>query len=235
MTVAAVTVLVCTYNDESTIADSLQSVLAQTAPPSRYKIIVVDDGSTDATRWILDSYRDHIDIVQLPNNQGLVAACNAGLARIKTRSFVRFDTDDRFDPELIASLLACRDSTGADLVYTDRYEELPSGRRTVRRLASPPQINDLIAAGALLPTALVQELGGYRDLFWEEIDLYMRLLSTNRCRLGHIARPLYVYRVQKPDQMTADEAALEAGWQQLREMWPGASFLRTSDQAPSAT
>jgi glycosyltransferase involved in cell wall biosynthesis len=216
-----VTVLVCTYNDELTIADSLQSVLAQTAAPSRYRVLVVDDGSTDATRWILDRYQERIEIVHMSENRGLVAACNEGLSRIETPFFLRLDTDDRLDPELLTALLECHGSTGADLVFTDRWEQLPSGRRQLCRLTNPPRIDQLIAAGTLLPTGLVRELGGYRDLFWEEFDLYMRLFHSGRCQIAHLPRPLYVYRVQRPDQMTADEQAIETGWRQLRDLWPG--------------
>ena len=78
-------------------------MLAQTAAPSRYRIVVVDDGSTDATSWILDAYRERVEIVQMPENRGLAVACNEGLRRIDTPSFLRLDTDDRFDPDLIAS------------------------------------------------------------------------------------------------------------------------------------
>jgi glycosyltransferase involved in cell wall biosynthesis len=215
-----VTVLVCTFNDESTIADSLQSALAQTAPPSRYRILVVDDGSTDATRWILDAYRERVEVVDMPRNGGLAAACNEGLRRIDTPSFVRLDTDDRFDAELIASLVACRDSTGSEVVVSDRWEQLPNGRRQVRRLTSPPRIGELIAAGTLLPTELVRELGGYRELFWEEFDLYVRLFESGRCAVAHVPRALYTYRIGGGGRMTSDDANTATGWGELRREWP---------------
>lgn len=220
MSQPTVTVLVCTFNDALTLADSLQSAVAQTAAPSRYRILIVDDGSTDATRWILDSYRERAEVVQMPENRGLVAACNEGLRRIDTPWFIRLDTDDRFDPELVASLLACRDSERADVVFTDRWEQLPDGRRRLRRLAQTSRPHELIAAGTLLPTALVRELGGYRDLFWEEVDLYVRLLETGCCRVAHLPKPLYCYRVDRPDQMTANHEAIQAGWRELRDIWP---------------
>jgi glycosyltransferase involved in cell wall biosynthesis len=223
---ATITVLVCTFNDESTIADSLQSMLAQTAPPSSYRIVVVDDGSTDATRWILEAYRGRVEIVHMPSNGGLAAACNEGLSRIDTPSFVRLDTDDRFDPDLIAALLQCREATQADVVFTDRWEQAPDGRRTHRRLANPPRVAELVAAGTLLPTALVSELGGYRPLFWEEFDLYMRLFESGRCAVAHIPRALYTYRVGTREQMTADRARVASGWGQLRHEWPGPVLAR---------
>jgi glycosyltransferase involved in cell wall biosynthesis len=202
------------------VADALQTALAQTAPPSRFDILVVDDGSTDATRWILDSYRERVQIVKLPKNRGLSAACNEGLRHIETPWFVRVDTDDWADRELVASLLDCQQATRADLVYADRWEQLPNGRRGLRRLTNPPRVDELIAAGTLLPTELVRELGGYRDLFWEEIDLYLRLLESGRCKIAHLPRPLYTYKVHRSDQMTADEEAVRMGWEQLRDLWP---------------
>jgi glycosyltransferase involved in cell wall biosynthesis len=231
MSCPAVTVLMCTYNDESTIADSLQSALAQTAAPSRYRILVVDDGSTDATRWILDAYRERIQIVQLQGNRGLAAACNEGLRHIETTFFVRLDTDDRFDPNLVTSLLTCREASGASIIFTDRYEQIPNGRQTVRHLTEPPNLDELVAAGSLLPTQLVRDLGGYRPLFWEELDLYIRLFQSGRCRIAHIPRPLYVYRVQGPDQMTTDAEATRAGWDELRRLWPPGAFVRALPQA----
>jgi glycosyltransferase involved in cell wall biosynthesis len=220
MRLPSITVLLCTHNDEQTVTYALGSALAQTAPPSRYRVLVVDDGSTDATPRVLESFRERIELVRLPRNRGLAAACNEGLRRIRTPSFVRIDGDDRFDEDMIASLLECREARGADVVVTDRWEQKPTGGMQVRRLGDPPRVEDLIAAGTLLPTGLVRELGGYRDLFWEELDLYMRLFGSDRCRVAHVPRPLYVYRVQRPDQMTADEEAVRAGWEQLRTLWP---------------
>jgi glycosyltransferase involved in cell wall biosynthesis len=220
MSEPALTVLVCTFNDQLTIADSLQSALAQTAAPSRYQVLVVDDGSTDATRWILEPYRERIEVVQVPKNGGLATACNEGLRCIKSPYFVRLDTDDRFDPDLIASLLETREATGAELVVTDRWEQLPTGRRRLRRLGTPARVGELIAAGTLLPTRLVRDLGGYRELFWEEFDLYMRLFESGRCPVAHIPRPLYTYRVGASGRMTSDERTVATGWGQLRRQWP---------------
>nr|HPO10669.1 glycosyltransferase [bacterium] len=51
-----VTFLVPAFNAESTIVSTLQSILAQDAPDVRYRIIVVDDGSTDSTRDLVREF-----------------------------------------------------------------------------------------------------------------------------------------------------------------------------------
>jgi glycosyltransferase involved in cell wall biosynthesis len=216
----SVTVLLCTFNDEQTVSYALGSALAQTAAPSSYRVVVVDDGSTDATPRILEACRERIDLIKLPRNRGLAAACNEGLRAIRTPWFVRLDGDDRFEPDLLRSLLEHQRASSADVVSTDRWEQGPNGRRVLRRLGDPPNLTQLIAAGALLSTGLVLEVGGYEELFWEEIDLYLRLFESGRCRTEHVARPLYTYSVGRHGRMTSDQRMTSVGWGQLRSKWP---------------
>jgi glycosyltransferase involved in cell wall biosynthesis len=221
------TVLICTFNDEETIAAALESALAQTAPRASYRILVVDDGSTDATPTIVHGYRrEGVDVMRLPSNCGLVTACNEGLRTVGAPCFVRLDGDDRFEPELIEMLLEARYMRGADLVFTDRWELHADGRRVHRRLGDPPNVGHLIAAGTLLPTRLVRDLGGYRELFWEEFDLYLRLLESGRCRTTHVPRPLYTYSVGADGRMTSDAVLVQSGWRRLRDEWPSEVLVR---------
>jgi glycosyltransferase involved in cell wall biosynthesis len=219
-----VTVLVCTHNDEATLPIALTSAIAQTAEPECYRILVVDDGSTDATPEEIERFRrrepDRLEVVRLERNVGLVRACNEGLARVRTPFYVRLDGDDRLDPELIEALLETSMLESATLVYTDRYEVHGDGSIRPRRLPTGDlDVGVLIAAGTLLPSRLVREVGGYREMFWEEFDLYLRLLESGRCRAAHIDRPLYTYTIGEPGRMTSDEEAVEAGWAELREQW----------------
>lgn len=220
-----VTVLVCTHNDEVTLPIALTSAIAQTAEPEAYRILVVDDGSTDGTPEQIERFRrrdpDRIDVVRLEKNGGLVPACNEGLGRVRTPFYVRLDGDDRLAPELIEALLEASMLESAQLVYTDRYEVHGDGSIKPRRLSRGRlEVGELIAAGTLLPSRLAREVGGYRKMFWEEFDLYVRLLESGRCRHAHVERPLYTYTIGEPGRMTSDSGAVEAGWAELRERWP---------------
>lgn len=221
------TVLVCTFNDEATIAEALESVLEQTAPPASYRVLVVDDGSTDGTADIVDACRsDRLEVVRLPRNRGLPAACNEGLERIRAPAYVRVDADDRCDPNLVEALLEAHLLQGADIVSTDRWEEHPGGERELRTLPDPPQIPDLIAAGVLLPSQLVRRLGGYRQIFWEEFDLLLRLLESGEPRCAHVPQPLYTYRIGESGSMTSNAEAVRRGWGELRRLWPSDVLAR---------
>lgn len=215
-----VTVLVCVYNDEATIGAALESALEQTAPRADYVVLVVDDGSDDGTPAVLDSFRSRgVDVLSAAHNQGLVHSCNEGLAQISTPFYVRLDGDDTFEPDLIASLLTASDEAGANVVTTDRWEDSPQETR-LRELSASLEVDELIAAGTLLPTDVVRQLGGYRELFWEEVDLYVRLLESGHCRFTHVSRPLYRYKVGTPNRLTSDLERLSHAWEEIHQAWP---------------
>lgn len=225
--IASVTVLLCTYDDAETLPAALDSTLAQTLPRERFEVVAVDDGSTDGTSAVLDAYeREGVGVVRLARNAGLPAAANAGLERIATPFFVRLDADDEFEPELLEALLETARRENANLVYPDRRETAADGTERIVRLGAEPEVGLMVAAGKLLPTALVRQLGGYRQLFWEEIDLYLRLLESGEVKTAHVPRPLYRYTVGSPGRMTTDAAAVRRGWDELRALWPAEVLVR---------
>jgi len=96
-----ISVLVCSYNGARTIGDCLAG-LAQLRYP-RYEVIVVDDGSTDATAAIA---REHgVRLISTPN-RGLSAARNAALAAASGEIVAYLDDDARPDPDWLTYLAA---------------------------------------------------------------------------------------------------------------------------------
>src|SRR4051812_30004149 len=96
MTISAV---IPTYNHAKYITFAIDSVLAQTKPVD--EIIVVDDGSVDGTREVVEQYRGRVQYVR-QENAGVGAARNNG-ARLATGNWVAFlDADDGWLPDKIA-------------------------------------------------------------------------------------------------------------------------------------
>jgi glycosyltransferase involved in cell wall biosynthesis len=88
-----VSVLMCVYNDAPYLRESIDSVLSQDF--SDFEFIIVDDGSTDETPAILDSYTD-ARIVRLlnPENRGLTISLKRGMERASGRYVARIDAND---------------------------------------------------------------------------------------------------------------------------------------------
>ena len=88
---ARVSVVIAAYNCARFIAESLESILAQSCRAS--EIVVVDDGSTDDTAGVLARFARHVTVVQAAHG-GYASARNHGLARA-TGDWIAFhDADD---------------------------------------------------------------------------------------------------------------------------------------------
>jgi len=98
----AVSVLMAVYNGERHLAAAIDSILAQTFRD--FELVIVDDGSTDGSRAIAESYRDpRVRLVALERNQGLSYALNEGLRAAASPLVARQDADDLSEPHRLAT------------------------------------------------------------------------------------------------------------------------------------
>ena len=150
---ALLTVVVPLYNEER----SLPTVLLSLVPYCRkhkWKLILVNDGSTDGTRKILDMYENKpwIHIMHHKVNRGYGGALKTGILEADTPYLVTIDGDDQHAPEDIERVFNFALENDADLVVGNRgrwhetsaYREL--GKWTIRkftRLLMPLPIHDL--------------------------------------------------------------------------------------------
>lgn len=88
-----VSILMAVYNGERYLRDAVDSILAQTF--TDFEFVIVDDGSTDQTAAILQSYMDpRIRVIRNPQNIGLTKSLNAGLGLCAGKYVARQDADD---------------------------------------------------------------------------------------------------------------------------------------------
>lgn len=95
-----VSVVIPSYNSAATLAETLQSVVAQTWP--RLEIIVVDDGSSDGTPEVLARHAGRVRAIRQANG-GLAAARNTGCAAAQGEFIALLDADDLCMPERIGA------------------------------------------------------------------------------------------------------------------------------------
>src|SRR2546423_1499605 len=91
----SISVVVPAYNAELYIAQTLEGILSQTLPPD--EVIVVDDGSTDATLDELARFRGEVKIVN-QTNRGTAGAHNTGFRMAGGDYVARCDADDIWAP-----------------------------------------------------------------------------------------------------------------------------------------
>lgn len=98
-----VTIIINNFNYGRYLADAIESALRQSYP--WIEVIVVDDGSTDNSRTVIDAYRDRITAV-LKENGGQASAFNAGLARAHGEVLIFLDADDQLHPHIVEQIVA---------------------------------------------------------------------------------------------------------------------------------
>lgn len=110
-----VSILIPAYNAEKTIHRCLDSVLDQTV--ADMEIVVVNDGSKDATLQILQEYasKDGRIVVEDQPNSGVAVARNAGLQKAKGEFILYVDADDWIESNMLGRMLALADD--ADIVF----------------------------------------------------------------------------------------------------------------------
>lgn len=112
-------ILIPAYNEERTIAQILDRVLA-TDVGAEKEIVVVDDASTDATGAILESYRGRVLVFRHATNRGKGAAIRTALSHATGDFVIPQDADLEYDPADIAGLLSTARDRGLRIVYGSR-------------------------------------------------------------------------------------------------------------------
>lgn len=222
-------VIIPVYNAAATLARALDSVLAQTY--AAHEIIVVDDGSTDASAAVVAGYGDKIRYLR-QDNAGVSAARNRG-AQVASGDWLAFlDADDWYYPDRLkwhAEWIArdpALDFLSGDYEYRDAADTLlsrsmpgkASGRAMLDKAAGAREV---VMEGAAfeafvadhfgdthtlsLPRATFLELGGYPLGFkvCEDVHLLTRLVARSR-RAGVICEPLAVYLIHNASATRAD-------------------------------
>lgn len=112
-----VSIIVPVYNVEKYLARCMNSILSQTY--KELQIIVVNDGSTDDSLMILQSYIDPRIIIVNKENGGLSSARNAGIKHAIGKYVTFVDSDDWIHPNTISSMVDAAEKYNADIVNVE--------------------------------------------------------------------------------------------------------------------
>jgi glycosyltransferase involved in cell wall biosynthesis len=99
-----VSIVIDNYNYERYVAAAIESALAQSYP--HVEVVVVDDGSTDGSRRVIEGYRGRVRVVEQPN-AGQGAALNSGFAASTGDVVIFLDADDLLWPEAAERVARC--------------------------------------------------------------------------------------------------------------------------------
>jgi glycosyltransferase involved in cell wall biosynthesis len=97
-----ISVVIPTYNRADLLCASLESLTRQTLPADDFEVVVVNDGSSDATEAVCQEFADHVRLkYQYIKNSGISAAKNLGIFSSSAPLLLFFDDDDIASPTLL--------------------------------------------------------------------------------------------------------------------------------------
>ena len=134
-TVPRVSVVINTYNHERFVAQALRSVIAQDFPSDATEIIVVDDGSSDATPQVLGEFLPLIRYIRQQNG-GQVSAFNTGVAAARGEILAFLDGDDWWEATKLSKIVAAFDANPEVAAVGHAYYEVDENG-TVTATVSP--------------------------------------------------------------------------------------------------
>uniref|UniRef100_UPI004047F8DF glycosyltransferase family 2 protein n=1 Tax=Polynucleobacter sp. TaxID=2029855 RepID=UPI004047F8DF len=130
MNKACVDVVVPVFNGSATIAQALESAMAQEGPWLN-RIIVIDDGSTDNTAAVVAAVAsDRIHLV-CTSNQGVAKARNLGITQSRAPWIAFLDADDWWEKDKLAIQLNAAEQSGAGFVCGAVNHQPVSGARVI--------------------------------------------------------------------------------------------------------
>ncbi len=207
-----VSILISAYNQEAFITEAVDSALRQSY--GHREIIVVDDGSTDATRSRLQAYGDQILYIH-QTNRGPSGARNTAIRHANGELLAFLDGDDVWEPEhLAAQVEACLAHPHTGLVATDAcvfagdtvlkvsdldtksFLDAPDGGTVTGRFYRQMVQRNFIASSSqvMIPARVLKDVGLCNERLRRAIDYDLYLRVASRYEMTFVKRVLTRWR-----------------------------------------
>ena len=198
-----VSVVIPAYNSAKYSAEAIASVLNQTY--TDYEIIVVNDGSTDNTRAVVEPYLDHIRYLE-QENRGVSATRNRGIYLARGELIAFLDADDIFMPHKLEQQVALFNSQfdlgiinsgfrmiteeGKEIQDVERWHEIPDLTSEVWLLHKP-----VLPSAMMFKKFWLLKVGGFDPRFTasEDVDVVLRMVIWG-CKSAWLKEITVYYR-----------------------------------------
>jgi glycosyltransferase involved in cell wall biosynthesis len=211
-----VSIVIPNYNGAEFIAETLDSVFAQTF--TGYEVIVINDGSPDTglLKKVLVPYLERIVFIDSDKNYGAASARNTCITEARGSVIAFVDADDIWLPEYLQAQLDFLDKHGFDMVYTDctlfGRTSRPGFDMRANNPAEGPIVREQFIGGKchILPSGVVIKkseavvVGMFDETVptAEDFEFFMRLIFAGT-NIGYQRKCLFRYRIS-PSSESAD-------------------------------
>ena len=188
-----VTVLLCAFNAEKYIKESIDSILSQSY--QNFELLVIDDASTDATLEIVRDFTDaRIRIIENKKNLGLTKSLNIGLKEAQGVYIARQDADDISERDRLVNQVSFLCRRPDIVIVGGQYSLIDANSKKIESLLleKPSSTvalkiyldidNPFVHGAVTFRKKTIIELGGYNEEYRtnQDIELWSRVLMNYR-------------------------------------------------------
>jgi glycosyltransferase involved in cell wall biosynthesis len=200
-----ISVVMSVYNGEKHVRDAIDSILKQVFED--FEFIIVNDGSTDRTKEILESFKDQRIVLIHQENMGLSKSLNKGISLAKGKYIARQDADDisivnRLEKQfkylekhqnvaLLGTWAYITDQSGKLLQKITYPCDYPAIKKGLKRH------NYFCHGSVVFKRNAFLELGGYREFFSSSQDYDLWLRFAENFEVANLSNLLYKRRIDQ--------------------------------------
>lgn len=198
-----ISVVIPVYNSESYINYAINSILNQTY--QYFELIIINDGSTDNSVAIIESFKDdRIKIINNKNNRGVAIVGNQGISKAKGKYIARLDADDIAHPKRLETQLQFLEKHTDVVILGSQAQILNTNKMLKQQLKVPIQSSILpiyslfycpfIQPSVMVRTDIIKEF--YYDNHFvsaEDYELWTRILK--KYKGSNLSESLIQYRI----------------------------------------
>ena len=186
-----VSIYIPSHNYGRYLSNAIDSVLKQSY--TNWELLIIDDGSTDNTKEIINLYKNHENISFITTDGiGLPKVCNLALKKAKGQFLIRLDGDDIFDEHILLILVThlIRNKNIAlvfpDYYLIDQYGEINAIEKRElfyeknHMLDIPPH-----GACTMIRKSVLEEIGGYREYLGAQdgLDIWSKIRENMKWKM----------------------------------------------------
>jgi poly-beta-1,6-N-acetyl-D-glucosamine synthase len=204
----SVSILVPVWNEATTVSKTIHSLLDLHYPKDKLKILIIDDGSSDDTWQVIQTFANNPQIeLHRKENGGKYTALNLGLSKIDSDMVGCLDADSYVDPDALKTIVAYFEDKETmavtpsvkiwkpkNMIELIQKVEYGWGIFLRKMLAYMGALYVTPGPFSIFRKEVFQNLGGYRRAYLtEDLELALRM-QTNRYKIAH-AHNAFVYTV----------------------------------------
>jgi glycosyltransferase involved in cell wall biosynthesis len=206
------TILITCFNHSKYVGRCLKTILNQSIISKYYDVLIIDDCSTDNSFEEINKFKSftNLKIIQNKKNLGLVKSCIKLFRKVKTKYFVRVDSDDYVSKDFVKCFLN-EMHKDYDFIYSNY--KIFKKNSLLKKNVNISKFEKFISCSVAIKKNIVKKIGFYKNFYWEEYDFYLRYLDKINSS-KHIKKYIYFYRYHEKN-MTKKKLWREKAWKQL--------------------